>query len=224
MEANTRSGGRSPEAAEEILQNVRRLLGFLRREGYVFSGEAIRYFRDGKPLHLVPSFVQRQSIAIKIERIGRHCRKVAIAKQFRLRQRRRPPTPAMDSHTSLGPPRGLKEAIAMLRLPIGRRWSTPAIAIAMLRLQRDCEEWGRCGVDGCDEAGAGDEVDCAVVMAGVLGIYGLIIAVIISTKINPKTKSYFLFDGYAHLSSGIACGLAGLSTSMAINIVGDAGG
>uniref|UniRef100_A0A5B6ZVL0 V-type proton ATPase proteolipid subunit n=1 Tax=Davidia involucrata TaxID=16924 RepID=A0A5B6ZVL0_DAVIN len=41
-----------------------------------------------------------------------------------------------------------------------------------------------------------------VVMAGVLGIYGLIIAVIISTGINPKAKSYYLFDGYAHLSSG----------------------
>lgn len=39
-----------------------------------------------------------------------------------------------------------------------------------------------------------------VVMAGVLGIYGLIIAVIISTGINPKAKSYYLFDGYAHLS------------------------
>ncbi|XWS23727.1 hypothetical protein CRYUN_Cryun28dG0040100 [Craigia yunnanensis] len=58
-----------------------------------------------------------------------------------------------------------------------------------------------------------------VVMAGVLGIYGLIIAVIISTGINPKAKSYYLFDGYAHLSSG----LAGLSAGMAIGIVGDAG-
>ncbi|KAJ0587774.1 V-type proton ATPase 16 kDa proteolipid subunit [Helianthus annuus] len=59
-----------------------------------------------------------------------------------------------------------------------------------------------------------------VVMAGVLGIYGLIIAfVIISTGINPKAKSYYLFDGYVHLSSG----LAGLSAGMAIGIVGDAG-
>ena len=62
-----------------------------------------------------------------------------------------------------------------------------------------------------------------VVMAGVLGIYGLIIAVIISTGINPKAKSYYLFDGYAHLSSGLSCGLAGLSAGMAIGIVGDAG-
>ncbi|KAK1402799.1 V-type proton ATPase proteolipid subunit [Heracleum sosnowskyi] len=61
----------------------------------------------------------------------------------------------------------------------------------------------------------------SVVMAGVLGIYGLIIAFIIG--INPKAKSYYLFYGYAHLSSGLACGLAGLSAGMAIGIVGDAG-
>ncbi|XP_031268831.1 V-type proton ATPase 16 kDa proteolipid subunit-like [Pistacia vera] len=59
----------------------------------------------------------------------------------------------------------------------------------------------------------------SVVMAGVLGIYSLIIAVIICTRINPKAKSYYLFDGYAHLSYG----LAGVSTGMAIRIVGDAG-
>uniref|UniRef100_A0A5B7C7K5 Putative V-type proton ATPase proteolipid subunit n=1 Tax=Davidia involucrata TaxID=16924 RepID=A0A5B7C7K5_DAVIN len=41
--------------------------------------------------------------------------------------------------------------------------------------------------------------------------------------VNPKAKSYYLFDGYAHLSSGLACGLAGLSAGMAIGIVGDAG-
>jgi V-type H+-transporting ATPase proteolipid subunit len=59
-----------------------------------------------------------------------------------------------------------------------------------------------------------------VVMATVLGIYGLIIAVIISTGINPKVN---LFDGYAHLSSGLACGLVGLAGAMTIGIVGDAG-
>ncbi|GAB4819232.1 hypothetical protein N2152v2_006278 [Parachlorella kessleri] len=63
-----------------------------------------------------------------------------------------------------------------------------------------------------------------VVMAGVLGIYGLIIAVIISTGINQTAdKAYYLFDGYAHFASGLACGLAGLGAGMAIGIVGDAG-
>ncbi|EXB37915.1 V-type proton ATPase 16 kDa proteolipid subunit [Morus notabilis] len=58
-----------------------------------------------------------------------------------------------------------------------------------------------------------------VVMGGVLGIYGLIIAVINSTGINPKAKSYYLFDGYAHLSSGRACGLAGLSAGMVLGLL-----
>ena len=60
-----------------------------------------------------------------------------------------------------------------------------------------------------------------VVMAGVLGIYGLIIAVIIATGIDET--NYTLFKGYAHLASGISSGLAGLSAGMAIGIVGDAG-
>ncbi|XP_008368022.2 V-type proton ATPase subunit c4-like [Malus domestica] len=62
-----------------------------------------------------------------------------------------------------------------------------------------------------------------VVMVGVLGIYGLIIVVIISTGINSNAKSYYLFDGYTHLSSGLACGLAGLFAGMATGIVGGAG-
>ncbi|KAK1378756.1 hypothetical protein POM88_025500 [Heracleum sosnowskyi] len=39
----------------------------------------------------------------------------------------------------------------------------------------------------------------------------------------PKAKSYYLFDGYAHLSSGLACCLAGLYADMAIGMFGDAG-
>mmetsp|Transcript_33073 Transcript_33073/g.31515 ORF Transcript_33073/g.31515 Transcript_33073/m.31515 type:complete len:143 (+) Transcript_33073:97-525(+) len=50
-----------------------------------------------------------------------------------------------------------------------------------------------------------------VVMAGVLGIYGLIVAVIIQGSItipavNGATK-YSSFTGYAHLSAGLCCGL-----------------
>ncbi|KAH7441071.1 hypothetical protein KP509_03G024300 [Ceratopteris richardii] len=60
-----------------------------------------------------------------------------------------------------------------------------------------------------------------VFMAGVLGICGLIITVI--TGMNPKSIAYYLFDGYAHLALGLACGLTGLSAGMAIGIIGDAG-
>lgn len=62
-----------------------------------------------------------------------------------------------------------------------------------------------------------------VVMAGVLGIYGLIVAVIISSGINPVAKPYYLFDGFAHLAAGLSCGVSGLAAGMAIGIVGDAG-
>ncbi|TVU36957.1 hypothetical protein EJB05_18916 [Eragrostis curvula] len=62
-----------------------------------------------------------------------------------------------------------------------------------------------------------------VVMAGVIGIYGLIMAVIITTGINPKANPYYLFDGAAHLTAGLSCGISGLAAGMAIGIVGDAG-
>ena len=38
-----------------------------------------------------------------------------------------------------------------------------------------------------------------------------------------NAASYKLFDGFAHLASGLSCGLAGLAAGMAIGIVGDAG-
>lgn len=40
---------------------------------------------------------------------------------------------------------------------------------------------------------------------------------------QKESKPYYLFDGYAHLAAGLACGLAGLAAGMAIGIVGDAG-
>ena len=99
-----------------------------------------------------------------------------------------------------------------------------------------------------------------VVMAGVLGIYGFIISVLIAQKVAPQVgkgplprprhslvhtkrtrrktdqtfffpssslasdvQDYKMFDGYAHLASGLACGLSGLSAGMAIGVVGDSG-
>lgn len=65
-----------------------------------------------------------------------------------------------------------------------------------------------------------------VVMAGILGIYGLIVGVILCQKINPGNLAaggYSLFSGYAHLASGLCCGLSGLAAGLAIGIVGDAG-
>jgi V-type H+-transporting ATPase 16kDa proteolipid subunit len=60
-----------------------------------------------------------------------------------------------------------------------------------------------------------------VVMAGVIGIYGLIISVIIT--VGVKETGYLEFNGFAHLGAGLAVGLAGLAAGMSIGIVGDAG-
>merc|ERR1711869_35712 len=61
-----------------------------------------------------------------------------------------------------------------------------------------------------------------VVMAGVLGIYGLITAVIINGKLD-KLDRYSAYSGYAHLSAGLCVGLSSLAAGLAIGIVGDAG-
>jgi len=61
-----------------------------------------------------------------------------------------------------------------------------------------------------------------VVMAGVIGIYGLIISVIVATNVTDS-DSYTPFKGFAHLGSGLSVGLSGLAAGMAIGIVGDAG-
>merc|ERR1711941_199682 len=60
-----------------------------------------------------------------------------------------------------------------------------------------------------------------VVMAGVLGIYGLIVAVILNGKMSAS--AYGLYDGYAHLAAGMSCGFAGLGAGLAFGVVGDAG-
>ena len=60
-----------------------------------------------------------------------------------------------------------------------------------------------------------------VVMAGVLGIYGLIVSVIIIQKIPSNNYSYY--NGYKHLASGLCCGLSSLAAGIAIGSVGDAG-
>merc|ERR550525_920299 len=63
-----------------------------------------------------------------------------------------------------------------------------------------------------------------VVMAGVLGIYGLITAIIINGKIqSTKAELYPAFLGYAHLGAGLTVGMSSLAAGLAIGIVGDAG-
>jgi len=61
-----------------------------------------------------------------------------------------------------------------------------------------------------------------VVMAGILGIYGLIVSVILIQKIK-KDEAYTDYQAFSHLASGLCCGLSSLAAGIAIGIVGDAG-
>jgi V-type H+-transporting ATPase proteolipid subunit len=75
------------------------------------------------------------------------------------------------------------------------------------------------------------------IMAGILGIYGLIVAVIYQGKIQmtsgcepvaPSTTCeitvlYDPYRAYKHLAGGLCCGLSALGAGLCIGIVGDAG-
>jgi len=67
-----------------------------------------------------------------------------------------------------------------------------------------------------------------IVMAGVLGIYGLIVSVIITQALTPPKSgmgetTYSLFNGYAHLAAGLCCGLSCLAAGGTIGMIGDVG-
>jgi len=66
-----------------------------------------------------------------------------------------------------------------------------------------------------------------IVMAGVIGIYGLIVAVILGQSItiphSNRQNSYSIYTAMAHLCAGLCCGLSGLVAGGCIGIVGDYG-
>ncbi|KAL8438583.1 hypothetical protein ACSSS7_000117 [Eimeria intestinalis] len=79
-----------------------------------------------------------------------------------------------------------------------------------------------------------------VIMAGILGIYGLIISIVISSVSKPIASQqkqllllpfplvgapdvYSAYAGFGHLAGGLAVGLSSLAAGLAIGIVGDAG-
>lgn len=66
-----------------------------------------------------------------------------------------------------------------------------------------------------------------IVMAGVLGIYGLIVSVIITQAITSPSgtgyNTYSVYNGYTHLAAGLCCGLSCLAAGGTIGVIGDAG-
>ena len=57
-------------------------------------------------------------------------------------------------------------------------------------------------------------------MAGIIGIYGLVVSVLISSGLKQELP---LYSGFIELGAGLSVGLAGLAAGFAIGIVGDAG-
>jgi len=66
-----------------------------------------------------------------------------------------------------------------------------------------------------------------IVMAGVIGIYGLIIAVILAEQIpkpsNLRCNNYSVYTAFAHLCAGLCVGISGLAAGLCIGITGDHG-
>jgi V-type H+-transporting ATPase proteolipid subunit len=59
-----------------------------------------------------------------------------------------------------------------------------------------------------------------VIMAGIVGIYGLVVSVLIS---DGLTQQLPLYTAFLQLGAGLSVGLSGLAAGFAIGIVGDAG-
>ena len=68
----------------------------------------------------------------------------------------------------------------------------------------------------------------AIIMAGVLGIYGLIVAIIIAGRItepdyNMGGNTYSQYNGWAHVGAGLTCGLSCLAAGGTIGMIGETG-
>ena len=60
-----------------------------------------------------------------------------------------------------------------------------------------------------------------IIMAGILGIYGLIISILLSGKAAEKNLDNVV--GYRFFSAGLCCGLSSLASGLAIGAAGEAG-
>ncbi|KAI8040030.1 V-type proton ATPase 16 kDa proteolipid subunit c [Drosophila gunungcola] len=59
-----------------------------------------------------------------------------------------------------------------------------------------------------------------VVMAGIIAIYGLVIAVLLAGSLN---RHYSAYKGFLNLSAGLAVGVSGMAAGIAIGVIGEAG-
>lgn len=84
---------------------------------------------------------------------------------------------------------------------------------------------GLCGM-GVNHPGGIIKNLVAIIMAGVLGIYGLIVAIIIAGGVASPNSGYNMYSeytGWAHLAAGLCCGLSCLAAGGATGIAGEYG-
>ena len=71
-----------------------------------------------------------------------------------------------------------------------------------------------------------------IIMAGILGIYGLIVSVILLQKSNLSSilttlvshdATFTMAIGYKYLAAGLCCGVSSAGAGFAIGVVGDVG-
>jgi len=68
-----------------------------------------------------------------------------------------------------------------------------------------------------------------IIMAGILGIYGIIVAVLLNSAINSASSTVGAENfmkgntGYKLFGAGLSCGLSSLAAGLSIGVTGDAG-
>jgi V-type H+-transporting ATPase proteolipid subunit len=62
-----------------------------------------------------------------------------------------------------------------------------------------------------------------IIMAGILGIYGLIVSVLLNGNASKAADADKPGMGYKLLGAGLSCGLSSLASGLAIGVAGDAG-
>lgn len=56
-----------------------------------------------------------------------------------------------------------------------------------------------------------------VVMAGIVGVYGLVISVLIANDLSPQ-RDYSVYAGFVHLAAGISTGFTGVAAGYTIGV------
>ncbi|KAK6101489.1 Uncharacterized protein BM_BM5332 [Brugia malayi] len=62
-----------------------------------------------------------------------------------------------------------------------------------------------------------------VVMAGIVAIYGLVVAVVYAGRVTSSADGFKIDQGFSMFAGGLVCGLCGCGAGYAIGIAGDAG-